>query len=291
MDNWIGYALWLVPSRSEYSALERLMMFRPRHYQPPQNSRSFPRFAPHITVATFTVSSTTAPSLATLIPSDIRPVSALFESVNVGSTYLGAFSVKIARTHELMALHDKVLNGLAASGIEAKSRSFPHMSLFYVDESEGRQQLNSDLLSTGRVTTVRRGHTTTVLLKADPQDRETVPLEGFVGTQIWLVDCMSKNVEGWEVKEKLSLRAPHAEDSSAHRRHQGRSRTPATADTRSRRGTPRADVKPYVEPSRSDNERVRHGRGRQHEKQRRTRKQYDDDKVGRNCGLCAWLFG
>ena len=273
------------------------MTFRPRHFQPPRNSRSFPRFAPHITLATFTTPSSTTPPLETLLPSssDLRPVPVSFESVNAGNTYLGAFSVKIARTHELMTLHDKILNVLAANRIEAKSRSFPHMSLFYVDESEGRQQLNSELLRTGRVATVRKGDTTVVLLQANPQDRESVPFEGFVGSQVWLVDCTSKNVEDWEVKEKLSLRT-RQEGSSAHRRHQSHSHTMTNTNTNAQyQSNPRRathDVKPYVEPSRSGKEPTT--RRRQHvvaKRHRRLRKDNDDTKVGRSCGLCAWLFG
>jgi 2'-5' RNA ligase len=272
------------------------MTFRPKHYRHSYSSRSYPRFAPHITLATFALSSATLPPLNALIPANAHPVPVFFESVNIGNTYLGAFSVRVAKSPELMSLHDGVLNGIAANGIEARSRSFPHMSLFYVDEEEARQQLTDELFKTERVTTVSQGGTTSVLLRPDPRATGLLPLEGFNGTQVWLVDCNSKNVEAWEVKEKISLRTTRREASSAHHRrqsssgHQGRD----TAYVQITAGKPlrakdKTGRKHRPQDEISEQQLAQHVHRREYEHQRR-RKRYDEDKVSRGCGWCSWFW-
>ncbi|KAG0702824.1 hypothetical protein DFH29DRAFT_919918 [Suillus ampliporus] len=131
----MGYALWLVPSEPQYGALHSLMNFRPQHYGSSTHStRSYPHFDPHITLATF--SCPYRPSLYQFLPLDVNSTPVYFQSMKVGNNYLGSLSILISKSRELMDLHNLVVKHLEkVNKIPATSRSFPHMSLFYLDEA------------------------------------------------------------------------------------------------------------------------------------------------------------
>lgn len=128
-----------------------------------------------------------------------------FESMRVGDNYLASMSITVSKSEGLMRLHDDVLTHLKdVKGIETKSRRFPHMSLFYMDESVRgeRNWFARELLETGRI---MQGSTEVVL--NCPLGSELRPMSGFDGAEIWLVDCTG-SVAGWEVLEKRVLTPP-----------------------------------------------------------------------------------
>ncbi|KAJ7189591.1 hypothetical protein GGX14DRAFT_608858 [Mycena pura] len=197
----MGYALWLVPVERERRALARLMAFRPS-YRRKTGSRSYPIFAPHITLVRF--SGPSLPSLGHVVPPDATETPVSFETMRVGDNYLGALSITISKSRELMDLHDDIVNRLEAMyQIETKSRRFPHLSLFYVDEADERQRLGNELIQTGRVQ--RGANDEGLLLTYDPGDKTLKPMDGFTVGEIWLMDCTSRVVGDWEVKEKWIL--------------------------------------------------------------------------------------
>ncbi|OAX34577.1 hypothetical protein K503DRAFT_747206 [Rhizopogon vinicolor AM-OR11-026] len=201
----MGYALWLVPSQPEYGALQRLMNFRPQPYSSKTySSRSYPYFDPHITLATF--SSPPSLPLAELLPL-IEATPVYFESIKVGSSYLGSLSVVVSKSRELLDLRDYIVGHLKkVHKIRATSRSFPHMSLFYLDETVRgeRLRLGDILRSSGRV--VERRSVTGIALNCtlDGAAPEFHAMTGFVGSEVWLVDCAGA-VEDWRVLEKRKL--------------------------------------------------------------------------------------
>ncbi|KAK0467745.1 uncharacterized protein EV420DRAFT_1635008 [Desarmillaria tabescens] len=152
----MGYALWLVPSCTEFTSLSELMKFRPQPYTLDSHSRSYPSFDPHITLTTFDV----LPSSFNLdaIPLDnLNPPVAYFDSVKCGNNYLGALSIRISQSSKLMCLHEAVTRHLNMLNMQWKSRGFPHMSLFYVDEPDERKRLEAELKSSRADPIVRRG--------------------------------------------------------------------------------------------------------------------------------------
>ncbi|KAG2126545.1 hypothetical protein DEU56DRAFT_718645, partial [Suillus clintonianus] len=166
-------------------------------------SRSYPRFDPHITLATF--SCPYRPALFQLVPMSTKKIPVQFESMEVGNNFLSSLSIVVAKSKELMALHDRVVEHLEKTNkIVATNRSFPHMSLFYLDESfKGeRLQLSKQLRETGRVH--EGDKTLTLNCTIDGAGREFGAMKGFEGAEIWLVDCTDA-VEDWKILERREL--------------------------------------------------------------------------------------
>ncbi|OAX34578.1 hypothetical protein K503DRAFT_774397 [Rhizopogon vinicolor AM-OR11-026] len=199
------HALWLVPSEPERKALKRLMSFRPPSYSSKtHSSRSYPKFDPHITLATF--SSSSSLPLAELLPQIVKAPPVYFESIKVGINYLGSLFVDMSRSQELMDLHEDIMGHLKKRKIHAASHSFPHMALFYLHEAVRgeRLQLADKLRDSGRVLE-QRGITGVALNCAlDGAAPEFRAMTDFVGSEIWLVDCTGA-VADWKVLEKQKV--------------------------------------------------------------------------------------
>ncbi|KAK0215816.1 hypothetical protein IW262DRAFT_237378 [Armillaria fumosa] len=193
----MGYAIWLIPSSNEFSVLSELMKFRPQSSTLHSRSRSYPYFDPHITLATF---DGFPPSVN---PDDISldnlPAPGLghFDSVKRGNSYLGALSIVISPANNLTRLRDAVTARLDRLNIQWKSRSFPHMSLFYVDEPEERDRLYAELRNRRRI----QGDRGLTLIA-----NRSMQVKTFTGSEIWLVDC-TRSVKQWNVMKK-SLVSP-----------------------------------------------------------------------------------
>lgn len=204
----LGYALWLVPSEPECGALQRLMNFRPQPLSSTtHSSRSYPRFDPHITLATF--SSPPVLPLAELLPR-VKATPVHFESIKVGSSYLGSLSVVVSKDCELMNLRDYTVGHLKkVHKMDARSHSFPHMSLFYLDETlpRERHRLADILRSSGRVIEQRGGRGVALNCTLDGAAPGFHAMSGFMGSEIWLVECFGA-VEDWKVLERRKLVQP-----------------------------------------------------------------------------------
>ncbi|PBK98831.1 hypothetical protein ARMGADRAFT_1162091 [Armillaria gallica] len=146
----MGYAVWLVPSSTESAALSELMYFRPKSYTQDSRSRSYPSFYPHITLVTFDDPPSSF-NLDSISLDNLTPPVAHFDSVKRGNSYLGALSIMISPVNNLIPLRDAVTAHLDMLNIRWKSRSFPHMSLFYVDEPDERDRLYAELISSRRI--------------------------------------------------------------------------------------------------------------------------------------------
>ncbi|KAG1727071.1 cyclic phosphodiesterase-like protein-domain-containing protein [Suillus paluster] len=202
-------SLWLVPSEREHDALSCLMNFRPRHHRSKtHSSRSYPRFDPHVTLATF--ESSYKPKISLFLSPTTISVPVYFESMKVGNNYLSSLSIVVAKSRELMQLRDLVVEHLENNNMKDTSRSFPHMSLFYLDEkSKGdRQELGKQLERSERVRerTGRRVIEAALDCTLDGAEPEFDAMYGFEGSSIWLVDCTG-GVEDWKVLEKQKLKS------------------------------------------------------------------------------------
>jgi len=182
------------------------MDFKPQKYTSITHSpRSYPRFNPHITLTTFP--SLPSKSLAQLLPKDIKPPFVTFESVRIGTNYLGAVSVFISKSHELIELRNIVMEHLEDEHkIDVKSHSFPNMSLFYLDEtvSGERRHLTDILQATGRVIETEDGSGVALNCTLDGASSKFSYMTGFMASEIWLVDY-SGAVSDWKVLEKHKI--------------------------------------------------------------------------------------
>lgn len=177
------------------------MNYRPTPLMVNPKSRSYPTFAPHITLATFDELHPKF-KLEAIVPQTGLVVTH-FRKMDRGNNYLGALKIQMDKTRRLEQLHEQIITNLESLGIQWKSRSFPHMSLFYVDEAEERKRLERGLIKNMYVG--REEISGRIVLKAAADERF---IRRFTGSEIWLADCCSKKVEGWKVLGKLSLSLP-----------------------------------------------------------------------------------
>jgi hypothetical protein len=199
-------------SISSYSIVSYPRSYHPRAYYSRAShprtfhSRSYPRFDPHITLATFLCPH--RPNIFQLVPMGAKTTPVHFESMEVGDEFLNSLSIIPKKSSELMQLRDRVMDHLKANNIRAMSSSFPHMSLFYLDESfKGeRLLLSKQLRETGRVHEQKGGETNfTLNCTVDGAGPEFDAMKGFEGTEIWLVNC-TEGVEDWTVLDRRDLK-------------------------------------------------------------------------------------
>lgn len=190
-----------MPSEGEFAALTKLMNYRPTPLMVNPKSRSYPTFVPHITLATFDELHPQF-KLEAIVPQTGLVVTH-FRNMDRGNNYLGALKIQMDKTRHLEQLHEKIITNLEGLSIQWKSRSFPHMSLFYVDEAEERKRLERGLIKNMYVG--REERSGRIILKAAADERF---IRRFTGSEVWLADCCSKKVEEWKVLGKLSLSPP-----------------------------------------------------------------------------------
>jgi 2',3'-cyclic-nucleotide 3'-phosphodiesterase len=167
-----------------------------------QSPSSFPRFEPHITLATVP-SSTSVDDLRTAIPIDQSPVPAIFKSVEVGDKYFMSVYVTVHHSGELNALRETLKNNLGERAVPP----IAHISLFYIDNSEPeeRAKVADQLRNHGRI--VEQGEDRIALdcaerISVDSPARELI--DNFDGCEIWIALCDGP-VDTWEVKERIRL--------------------------------------------------------------------------------------
>jgi len=137
----------------------------------------------------------------------VKTTPVYFKSFRIGSSYLGPLSIVVARSRELMDLHDYTVGHLEqAHDIQVTSRWFPHMSLFYLGETfrGDRLRLAEILRSSGRVIEGRGIADIALNCTLDGAAPEFDAMTGFFGSELWLVDC-SGAVDDWQVMEKRRL--------------------------------------------------------------------------------------
>jgi len=167
------------------------------------STRSYPHFTPHITLASGLPSSINIDNIRGCV-SGRTAVHVAFKSISVGDTYFRSVYLNIHKSAELSALHQCINNELKKlNNVETLSPCFPHMSLYYIDDSEAgeRQLVAGELLSSGRIVG-DGGDKITCFTDTDPVGHHT--LCGFDGDEIWIVNCKGL-VDQWEILEKFVL--------------------------------------------------------------------------------------
>jgi hypothetical protein len=130
-----------------------------------------------------------------------------FARVLTGDVYFLSIYTALAPSSELAQLRAALA---PVVGTGPAPPAFPHLSLFYVgdEEAHARVRLLQELEREGVVRHSADG--LSVALRCGGADGgegegegEGV-LEGFTGTQIWIVDCEGP-VEGWKILDKILL--------------------------------------------------------------------------------------
>ena len=183
------------------------------HVRPPTAKvpSSYPRFHPHITLAT--VSSTTpVQELVAAIPPRHPQIQVVISDVVVGDTYFRSVLAAIVPSPEILSLQSTVSENLRIR--DPRSPMFPHMSIYYIDdaEAEERTRVLQELKDNGTVIKTEEGvqiHTSGGPI-GTPTGSGTRPppqgdaLRGIDGSEIWVVLCDGP-VETWTVLEKVKL--------------------------------------------------------------------------------------
>lgn len=206
----MGFALWLVPSEFERRALGVFMAQRPISTTQGHTECSFAHFQPHITFVNYP--SNTPPHLLSLkvliSPSPSAQVSTpvCFNSLHIGASYLGPFSIDVYLTPELNRFHKAIVsNAHSIAGLQPRAGRFPHFSLFYFDEaySGKRKTFKEELIQSGAIQ-----ETEGVVLKCEIGG-QFLNIGGYMGCGIWLMDCQG-GVHKWKLLERCFLAPPPA---------------------------------------------------------------------------------
>lgn len=185
------------------------------HVRPPTAKlpSSYPRFHPHITLATV-LSTTPVQDLVAAIPPGQSQIDAVFSDVVVGDGYFRSVLAAIVPSPEIMSLQSKVSENLKIR--DPQRPMFPHMSIYYIDDAEveERTRVLQELKDNGTVIKIEEGiqiHTSGGPI-GTPTGSGTRPLprgdelRGIDGAEIWIALCDGP-VETWTVLEKVKLQA------------------------------------------------------------------------------------
>ncbi|KAJ7685475.1 2',3'-cyclic-nucleotide 3'-phosphodiesterase [Mycena polygramma] len=194
----MGLTLWIVPSAADSDRLKIIMDVRPNGKSQLSSESSYPKFHPHITLASIP---DPAPSLETILSSipDARlPIS--FASVEIGDHYFRSVYLAVHATPALLDLHHHVHAKLA---IPAKTPKYPHISLCYINDNDAaageRTSYFQELEKRGRV---RQGDASVSLNCGEAGEEDWI--NGFESPEIWIARCEGP-VETWTVEKKIAL--------------------------------------------------------------------------------------
>lgn len=167
--------------------------------QQPHSPTSYPQFAPHITLGSF--SHVSLSEIRASIPVSQPPLQIKFDAIQVGSHYFRSVYISVKLTPELIALHDQVHSSL---GIEPRTPAYPHLSLCYIndkDAEEGeRDKFARDTNDSGYIRHEPDGG---LSIRSSLSSEEDWITE-FTSPEIWIAQCDGPVAE-WSVIEKISL--------------------------------------------------------------------------------------
>ena len=163
------------------------------HDHPSGHPLSYPDFQPHITLATV-ARSTPLDAVIASIPRHQPVIPVKFETLKTSDNYFRSVLVSIQPSPALSALHEAIHTSL---GVTPNTVMFPHMSLYYIDNSEAeeRERMVEELRQAGKV---RNGPDGVELKYRDEW------IGGFEGMEIWIADSDAP-VEEWRVQHIIHL--------------------------------------------------------------------------------------
>lgn len=174
------------------------------------SSGSYPKFHPHITLASF-------PSQLKIPLSQIRaalskfltPVPVEFQSLATGPHFFRSAFLVVNRNSALSLLHDEIHTRL---GIKVKTPNFPHLSLAYIEDVDAlkgeREKYIECLVNAGRIRYEGRDRVSLNCTGQFTNDGGDW-ISGFLADDVWIVDCDGL-VENWKVLDRHSFRGSKA---------------------------------------------------------------------------------
>ncbi|KAI0748698.1 hypothetical protein C8Q80DRAFT_1173177 [Daedaleopsis nitida] len=165
---------------------------------------SFPRFHPHVTLAT----SPDPAALRAALPRDQPVIPVRFKALEVGDKYFMSVFLAVHSPSDspLETLREHLRASLGARAVPPLA----HLSLYYIDDAdkEERERTAQALKSQLRVLQGGRDDESVVKIACyyDDIEEEQDPelIDGLEGEEIWLVKCDGP-VPSWEVLEKFPL--------------------------------------------------------------------------------------
>jgi 2',3'-cyclic-nucleotide 3'-phosphodiesterase len=162
---------------------------------------SFPRFHPHVTLATVP-SDSDLKLLRKAVPVDQVALPVTFKAVegDTGKYFMSVY-VTVNQSGLLGLLWEHLVEALDQNTVPPKA----HMSLFYIDTSEPEERIKmmDELVKQKRIVDV--GDERVALDCSEvPGARSEDVLDEFLGGEIWLVLCDGP-VETWSIKDKIVL--------------------------------------------------------------------------------------
>ena len=195
-------SLWLVPS-SEDAEQFMTIMIPPKSTSNNLSPLSYPRFHPHVTLASIP-STFSLERIRAALPIALKPLRIVFESLVIGDHYYRSVYLAIQLTEELQELHRAFHKAI---GVKATTPAFPHCSMAYIANADAgeRPKFVDDLRASGRVRDGLcegvRGRNVSLKVVAE----EDTWMSEWEAKEVWVVDC-SGQVEGWKVLDKIPLR-------------------------------------------------------------------------------------
>ncbi|KAG7092779.1 hypothetical protein E1B28_009102 [Marasmius oreades] len=196
----MGITLWVVPCEGDMLKLKRIMDIRPTG-KPALETISYPKFDPHITLASLpSPSDISLSQLRESLPKNQSSLKVNFRLVDVGDHFFRSVYIAVTLTPELVEIHRCVHEALQ---LEPRTPLFPHISLCYITDTDAghgeRQRFRDELQAAGKLREVSRG---TVELDCGVEGEDW--LSGFMASEVWIVECEGP-VESWRVLERITL--------------------------------------------------------------------------------------
>lgn len=160
---------------------------------------SYPKFEPHITLASIPEPSPSLDAIVSSIPDAQPALPVTFDTVQVGDHYFRSVYVAVHPNPALLELHRHVHENL---GIAPKTPKYPHISLCYINDDDAasgeRDKYFQALEKSGKI---RKDGSNVSLNCGKPGEEDW--LSGFDSPEIWLARCEGP-VETWTVVKKIA---------------------------------------------------------------------------------------
>jgi len=202
----MGITLWIVPPADEASILQHVMDNPPLPKDSDDDGlgglqKSFPHFQSHITLGSFPAS-TPVEKLRSAIPPSTTPLQIDFDTVETGDHYFRSVFVRVRPSSALDELHRQV--HLALDVKEPNTPKFPHLSLYYIEDSRAseRGEVLENMNAQGTI--VKTEGSGNIELVGFANDGRTARVSGFVANEIWIAMCNGP-VETWSICDKFKL--------------------------------------------------------------------------------------
>ncbi|KAJ7221043.1 2',3'-cyclic-nucleotide 3'-phosphodiesterase [Mycena haematopus] len=174
------------------------MMLRPEPHLP--SDTSYPKFEPHITLASIPDSMSSLDTILSSIPDAQPALPITFDAIEVGDHYFRSVYVAVHLSPALVELHRHVHEKL---GIPPRTPKYPHISLCYINDDDAaageRDKYFQQLEKSAKI---RQDETSVSLNCGEPGEEDWLP--GFHAPEIWITRCQGP-VETWTIAEKIAL--------------------------------------------------------------------------------------